>query len=801
MANPPLLPSARIRCNATGWIKVGDKNYLSASDALTAYMQQFDGSQVRSCAGKSNSTSVLPRSSTVDVLAQTQRYGLGGSAVPPSRSNPANITGLLISSHGDMTSGLNGLSSAFPSHMLSSSGLQSSRNSVSISAPDSQSRLCASGSALDPCNSVNSPGLSQSASAHRPTHNSSVNSLGTTQQAFNANHSLGLSHLKSTSASLPPHTSAAYGGHFVNSSSNGFLENGYSNGSSHNGQGPRATDGHSNPVYSAGSRRAKSEVEVLLTTSAATRREIRTMSEDALREAKLNRLLREAGQRSLQKALMEDEEGSHKMPKQASGESSQSQSSGNSTKSCLQQEVEEALTRSGQLLETIKTESLASPGCISDVGSFNTEALLTVDPYSSGRGGERESRSRHRYSYHTPGHHNRSVSLGRATSTLEQQRFIPQQQGGRRRSVDSLRRSAPLSLQGESKLYHSSSASVSVASDSFDISRQKSYNSPSQRPKGGPPSWIQELIPPAYANSNVASHSGVADSVFSERDESGGRKTPSWIHGIEQSEIASSIDTQALQDTADNLTMFGSRKVHQTKNTADDSAVTDVSCSGPGLNYSDLVTTPTKHKVSFSDLPPHPARGSRLPRNNSFSGIGNGSIVRSGLRKDMDRSKPPVIMSSRYFLDLAGVEVTRHQSQDMPTNLSTSVGSESPASLLRQKVSHDSAQARLKMDSFLTELSTGEGRQAGIPRCSSVERLDGLGHSLDVPSDITGASTIAKDSNFSSKLCLDDPTLTPALDSKASTRYTWQTREDEDVNCPDDLLDGDRSWEKAAPSL
>nr|KAG5699544.1 hypothetical protein BaRGS_033740 [Batillaria attramentaria] len=39
-----MLPSSRIQC-ASGRIRVGDRTYLSASDALSAYLQQFDGKQ------------------------------------------------------------------------------------------------------------------------------------------------------------------------------------------------------------------------------------------------------------------------------------------------------------------------------------------------------------------------------------------------------------------------------------------------------------------------------------------------------------------------------------------------------------------------------------------------------------------------------------------------------------------------------------------------------------------------------------------------------------------------------------
>lgn len=48
------LPAARIRCDS-GWICVGEKVYHSASDALTAYLQQFDGKQAAAAVSTSGS--------------------------------------------------------------------------------------------------------------------------------------------------------------------------------------------------------------------------------------------------------------------------------------------------------------------------------------------------------------------------------------------------------------------------------------------------------------------------------------------------------------------------------------------------------------------------------------------------------------------------------------------------------------------------------------------------------------------------------------------------------------------------
>ena len=438
--------------------------------------------------------------------------------------------------------------------------------------------------------------------------------------------------------------------------------------------------------------------------------------------------------------------------------------------------VEEALSRSAQLLENIKTDALVSPRCVSDVGSLNTDVLLSVNPYNPADNinaiKSRESRSRHRYSYHTPRHHARSLSVGRAPSTVEQNSL---RDTGRRRSVDSLDPSALLT--GE-KGVQDMNSSVSVLSDSEDILKQLLAASPSSLSSSahekmgtnhhttghtGPPSWIQELIPPTPTKKpNGTGSAGLADSIFSERGASGGRQAPSWVNGLEQSDIASSLDTQDLRDAADTLPLTGARKLPgcQAVDKADDTSVTDLSYAGPGLNYSDLIASPSpsRHKVSFRDQLQHHRRpAARVSRNNSFSGVGSSFRSSFSHRKDVDRSKPPVTIS-RIHQDLAGVETTRPKSYQAPANLSSSLGADNSASLLRKKVSEDSVYAKRSMDTYLSRLKdevergdvagkTDQGT-ARIPRCSSVDTLNGIGGQGGISSDITGASPIARDSNF-----------------------------------------------------
>ena len=303
-----MLPSARIRCDS-GRIHVGNRSFLSASDALSAYMQQFDWKQQNS----TGSSGSARNNTSLDALIQKSALSSVSSA-SRGKSDPANVTGLLTGSPRSAAN-MNGVSinsmslAGSSSRLLNGEGrtLQSSKHSVSFALPDSprssqqHSRNSTSFAAEDSAHSLSSPhqhsgyGVHQ----HRPPH-----SYSTTQHT--SSDMSGLSRLSLTDASLPLHaatttTTSIYGKSL--SQSNGLVESGLSKSSAllQNGEDTECTDvtdtgggsGSSGVPRVGGQQRAKSEVEVLLSV-VPSQRELRTMSEDVLREVKLKRLLTEA---------------------------------------------------------------------------------------------------------------------------------------------------------------------------------------------------------------------------------------------------------------------------------------------------------------------------------------------------------------------------------------------------------------------------------------------------------------------------------------------------------------------------
>lgn len=708
-----MLPSARIHC-ASGRIQVGDRTYLSASDALSAYLRQFDGKQqAPSGRGPPPPVSAQPSSpfaaGSMDTLVQSTRSDPLSRTMTSLSYNPsgASVTGLLTGSpRGQELTGttLNG-----PTPCALQTG--------AVTAPGSTDVLLAGRS-----------------------DNSSTDIYG--QAATNAN--------------------CFYGNRQQIAGSNAGTELGV-------GNGLRGSE-----LSEAAVPRARSEIETLMCTQ-ASRRQMAQEAQDTLREVKLKRLMEENNNRS---------------------------QGGEEPKSSLQKEVEEALTRSAQLLETIQTDTLVSPRCVSDVGSLNTDMLLSINPYNPEALPGRQSRSRHRYSYHTPGHqHTRSLSLGRVPSSEMWQPSL--KESGRRRSVDSL---GPMVMRDKvpQEVHSSTASSVSAVSDPSDILKHfhnlsaSSHIAPGQtwssalpHHTGGPPSWIQELIPAAPDGARIASKD-LMDSIFSERDITGGRAPPSWVNGIDQSEVASSVDTQDLRDTAEVLAVTGMKAL--TVNgvaSVDDSVNTaDFSCAGPGLNYSDLMASPApnKLKVSFRN----PLKPSAVEFRSKIPERSRNDVLKSGGNVKSSR-KPP---TGRIHQDLAGVDVVQHTTHNLSRTLSSSLGAADSSSRLRKKICEDSVEARHSLEKYLSRLGDGDGGDAGavlagIPRCSSLETLNLTGQRVKVPSDVTGASSITKGSNFSSKLCLDDPTLTPAKAAKASELVKGKVASPE----LDDLLEGDRPWE------
>lgn len=440
----------------------------------------------------------------------------------------------------------------------------------------------------------------------------------------------------------------------------------------------------------------------------------------------------------------------------------------------LHSTVEEALLRSAQLLDTIKTEPSVSPHSVSDVSSLNTETLLSINPYKPsaylGSDKSRQSRSRHRYSYRSAqAHHSRSVSLNRISSFSTP---TPPNETGRRRSIESLEPEGMTSYLRD-KLTRdgtSSGSNHSAMSDPSDIQKHLQNHSPSPvaysfpRNKGAdhklphhnsPPSWVNELILPS-TKTNESGPSDLVDFIFSVRDETGAHPAPSWVNGIDQSDVGSfSMETPGFCDTSEALALAGMTGL-MLSDTAqvDESRLTDLSLAGPGLNYSDLVSSPavTKHKVSFSRHLQHPTSDMRKKMNKSQRNNTNNFQFNNAKNAETHQN-------NAFLQDLT--EYGSLKPSDSPVHLNSSLNMET---YLHNKVIEDSLMTKHALDEFMSQLNAEESHlgtnhtdessrerlqdRPFIPRCSSLDRLHDKVGPENVYLDIAGTSSITKDSNF-----------------------------------------------------
>ena len=352
-ASPITLPSARIHCDSNH-IRVGDRSFVSASDALCAYMQQFDGRPPppgnsslhalshRTALGAASRGNPDPANSSLHALghrpapgatsrgnpdpANSSLHALGHRPAPgaTSRGNPdpANVTGLLTGSprSADVTAAsFNGVSSAGSSRPLNGEGYpaQSSKHSVSFALPDSSqqyaqhsasfalpdssqqySQHSASLPVEERAQALSSPRHPLSASVYggqeprSPRTGQHLSSHGPALTTLGLAHASLPHHTPATSASLPHHTPAT--SHVYGNShsqSNGLAENGLSE-SSRLPPGAGFGEGGEAGAPRVGGQRARSEVEVLLSAGPGQREvQAQAQAQAARRQVQLQRLL------------------------------------------------------------------------------------------------------------------------------------------------------------------------------------------------------------------------------------------------------------------------------------------------------------------------------------------------------------------------------------------------------------------------------------------------------------------------------------------------------------------------------
>lgn len=232
----------------------------------------------------------------------------------------------------------------------------------------------------------------------------------------------------------------------------------------------------------------------------------------------------------------------------------------------LRAEVDEALNKSGELLKRIASDERLPRDVPSDIESANTDTLINMNP------GAAAQRKGHVYSYKNP--RNRSKTVGAAPQKRDLSSVEDILGGSRRSGLANL--PPPMSFKSSQPRERSRSVSPSSfrhherlasnpARQAYDIP-VKSYDLNSSRTQK-PPSWIDAL-----------DISNPSESFWSKRDLVSGRPAPSWVNGLDKSEISSI--------TAD----LPQKRVGFSENVAQSSFNRSHDSNPPGLDFNDLLS-------------------------------------------------------------------------------------------------------------------------------------------------------------------------------------------------------------------
>lgn len=227
----------------------------------------------------------------------------------------------------------------------------------------------------------------------------------------------------------------------------------------------------------------------------------------------------------------------------------------------LRAEVDEALNKSGELLKRIASDERLARDVPSDIESANTDTLINMNPERKG----------HVYSYKNP--RNRSKTVGAAPQKRDLS-SVEDILGSRRSGVANL--PPPMSFKASQPRERSRSVSPSSfrhherlasnpARQAYDIP-VKSYDLKSSRNQK-PPSWIDAL-----------DISNPSESFWSKRDLVSGRPAPSWVNGLDKSEISS-----VTADLPQKRVGFSEKVAQSSFNRSHDS-------NPPGLDFNDLLS-------------------------------------------------------------------------------------------------------------------------------------------------------------------------------------------------------------------
>lgn len=260
--------------------------------------------------------------------------------------------------------------------------------------------------------------------------------------------------------------------------------------------------------------------------------------------------------------------------------------------------VQDALNRSTDLLDRLSRDQLPSHHCPSDIGSLNTDLLLSENPLSALNAAS-ERKAGHIYSYRTSRPRSKTLSSTDVAyeSELKGHNLFSQPETelygdnslitGRQGRMSSR---PPVSMRSK---VSERSRSVSPASYQY---RQRGFSTVGQKYA---PNWDRNYVEDKVAKTpawiDVLDLSNPFDNVWSRQHPTEGRQPPSWIGDIEGSDITSGVSGHHVH--FDNMLY---KKPTRNQNLSE---VNNSSMKAPGLSFGDLLPpSPLKRETADSGI-------------------------------------------------------------------------------------------------------------------------------------------------------------------------------------------------------
>ncbi|KAL5004935.1 hypothetical protein ScPMuIL_018391 [Solemya velum] len=274
----------------------------------------------------------------------------------------------------------------------------------------------------------------------------------------------------------------------------------------------------------------------------------------------------------------------------------------------LRADVQDALNRSTDLLDRLSKDELPAHHCPSDIGSLNTDLLLSENPLSALNMAS-ERKQGHIYSYRTSRPRSKTLSTGSTDveyeSALKGANLFskPETESYEDTSCYTARQGRTSSRPPISMRSKITERSRSVSPASYQY-RQRGFATVGQKYT---PDWernsmeVRSSRTPTWVD--VLDLSNTTNNVWNRQHPTEGRRPPSWVHDIDGSDITSGVTSVSGHHVHFEDMLYKNPKTTRNQNLSE---VNNSSMNAPGLSFRDLLPpSPLKRETADSGIYDH----------------------------------------------------------------------------------------------------------------------------------------------------------------------------------------------------